>query len=131
MSFWSNVWNIVWLLFWGFALIAYLLTLFTVVGDLFRDRTVSGWAKAVRVLFFFFVPFLTVLVYLLVRGGGMAERQAYREHYVQETTEEYLRHLGGHSASDEIAKAHALRESGVITDEEFTAMKSHALAHTT
>ena len=72
----EQFWNFIWLFFWSFAFIAYLFALFAVISDIFRDHELSGWLKAVWIIFLVFVPFLTVLVYLIARGRSMAERQA-------------------------------------------------------
>ena len=53
---------------------AFLYALFMVIGDLFRDHELSGWWKAVWIVFLVFVPFLSVLAYMIARGKGMAER---------------------------------------------------------
>lgn len=129
MSFWDSFWNIFWLFFWGFAMFSYLLVLFHVVADLFRDRSLPGWSKAIWVVCMFFLPFLTVLVYLVARGPGMAARQAASVQAAQEATEEYVRGLAGTSPSDEITKARALLDAGTITEPEFTALKERALAN--
>ena len=72
----EQFWSVIWLFFWGFAFVAYLFALFAVITDIFRDHELSGWLKAVWIIFLVFVPFLTVLVYLIARGRSMAERQA-------------------------------------------------------
>jgi hypothetical protein len=128
MSFWSDVWNVIWLFFWVFAFIAYLFALFSVIGDLFRDHKLNGWWKALWILFLIFLPFLTVLVYLIARGRGMAERQARVAQQVQQQTESYIKNVAGASSADEIAKAKALLDSGTITPEEFAQLKARALA---
>ena len=63
MSFWENFWDIFWWFFLLYAFIAFLWALFAVIGDLFRDDMLSGWWKAVWILFLVFVPLLGVLVY--------------------------------------------------------------------
>ena len=60
--FWSNFWDIIGWFFWVFAFTAYLFALFAVIGDLFRDRELNGWLKALWLIFLIFVPFLTVIV---------------------------------------------------------------------
>ena len=55
MSFWDIVWFIV----ISFAFIAYLMVMFAIITDLFRDRETSGVAKALWIVFLIFVPFLT------------------------------------------------------------------------
>lgn len=128
MGFWDNFWNVFWLFFWFFALFAYLIVLFQVVTDLFRDAVLPGWSKALWVVCFFFLPFLTVLAYLLVRGPGMAIRQTIRAESAQEAAENYFRGLVGTGSAEEIAKAKSLLDSGAITEQEFTVLKNRALA---
>ena len=72
MSIFSTIWDVVWTFFWIFAFIAYLIALFSIVTDLFRDTKLGGWAKAIWLVFLFSLPFLTALVYLIARGDGMA-----------------------------------------------------------
>lgn len=128
MGFWDDIWNVIWFFFWMFAFIAYLFALFSVVGDLFRDRELSGGWKAVWFVLLVFVPFLTVLVYLVVRGSGMAARSERAATRSQAATEEYIRSVAGVSPADEIAKARALYDAGAITDAEFAQLKARALA---
>ena len=71
-----SFWNIIWFIFVSFAFIAYLMFMFQIIGDLFRDHTVSGWVKALWMICLIFFPFLTAIIYLVVRGKGMYERQS-------------------------------------------------------
>jgi ABC-type multidrug transport system fused ATPase/permease subunit len=129
VGFWDNFWNIIWLFFWSFAFIAYLFALFAIIGDLFRDHKLSGWWKAVWIIFLIFLPFLTALVYLIARGNGMAERSARDAKQAQAATEAYIRQTAGAaSPSDEIAKAKALLDSGTITQQEYDVIKAKALS---
>ncbi len=125
---WSTIWDVMWFFFWAFAFVAYLMMLFSVVGDLFRDTKLNGFLKAVWILFLVFVPFLTVLVYVIFRGRGMAERQQQRMHAAQQSTDDYIRNVAGKSSADEIAKAQSLLSAGAITPEEFAQLKARALA---
>ncbi len=127
MSFWSNLWNIVWLFFWSFAFIAYLFALFSIISDLFRDHKLNGWWKALWILFLIFVPFLTALVYLIARGPGMAERSQRQAKQAQEAADSYIRQVAQSSPADEIAKAKALLDSGAITQEEYAHIKGVVL----
>jgi hemoglobin-like flavoprotein len=132
MNFLANFWDFIWFFFWTFAFIAYLMVLFSIVADVFRDRALNGWAKAVWILALMFVPFLTALVYLIARGAGMAERQMARSQAVQGDAEQYIRSIAGtSSAADEIAKAKALHESGAITAEEYSILKEDVLGRHT
>ncbi|WP_025158186.1 SHOCT domain-containing protein [Leifsonia aquatica] len=125
---WNNLWNVIWLIFVAFAFISYLFALFAVIGDLFRDHKLNGWWKALWVLFLVFLPFLTVLVYLIARGRGMAERGAVSAKAAQEQTDSYIRSVALSSPVDEIARAKGLLDSGAITPAEFEALKAKALA---
>ncbi|MFE4197947.1 PLDc N-terminal domain-containing protein [Paenarthrobacter sp. NPDC056912] len=74
MGYFENIWTI----FWGVAglliLFAFLSALFTIIGDVFRDQDLSGWAKGGWMLLLIFLPLLGVLLYLIVRGRGMNDR---------------------------------------------------------
>jgi hypothetical protein len=67
-------WNIIWFIFVAYVFFAYLLVLFSVISDLFRDRETGGLAKAVWILALIALPFLSVFIYLITRGSSMAER---------------------------------------------------------
>ncbi|WP_382304734.1 SHOCT domain-containing protein [Herbiconiux sp. UC225_62] len=129
MSFWANFWDVIGWFLWAFVFIAYLMALFAIIGDLFRDRELSGWWKAVWIIFLIFVPFLTALVYLIARGRGMAERQNKEVKQAQTAADDYIRNVAGSSASDEIAKAKALLDAGTITQDEYNLLKAKALQH--
>jgi len=128
MSFWDSFWNIMWIFFWSFAFIAYLMALFAVIGDLFRDHKLNGWAKALWIIFLIFVPFLTVLIYVIARGPGMNERAAQRAQEAQAATTSYIRDVASSSSADEIAKAKALLDNGTITPDEYAALKARAMS---
>lgn len=129
MDIWSNFWNIVWIFLWSFVFISYLFALFWVIFDIFRDHTLNGWFKALWLIFLIFVPFLTVLIYLIARGRGMAERSAQEAARNREATDAYIQQVAGApSASDEIAKAKALLDAGTITQAEYDAIKAKAIS---
>lgn len=128
MEFWQSFWSIIWWFLWAFVFIAYLMTLFSIIADVFRDRALKGWAKAVWVFFLIFVPFITALVYLIARGDKMAERGAAAVQQQEDAAHAYIRKAAGTSPSDEIDKAARLREAGTITEAEFESIKSRALA---
>jgi hypothetical protein len=124
----SNIWDVIWTFFWVFAFVAYLMVLFSVVSDLFRDRALNGWFKVLWIIFLIWVPFLTAFVYLIARGRGMAERTVAAQQRAQQAAESYIKDVAGTSTADEIAKAKALLDSGAITADEFAALKAKALA---
>jgi hypothetical protein len=99
-------------------------------ADIFR-RDMSGWAKAGWTIFLIVLPFLAALIYLIAEGGGMAEREVKDYQAMQSAQEDYIRNVagsGGSSAADEVAKLAALRDKGVLTNEEFETQKAALLA---
>ena len=109
-----------------FVFVAWIMVLFTILSDLFRDHGLSGWGKAAWVLFLIFVPFLAALIYLIARGGGMRERSIAQQQEAKEQFDTYVRQTAGGGA-DELAKLSDLRDKGAITDEEFQRAKAKLL----
>ena len=126
----DSFWDFFWFTISFFLLMAYLVVLFQILTDLFRDKGVSGGMKAVWVFFLIFFPIITSLVYLIVRGHGMAERNLAAVQSAQADTEAYIRSVssGSSSPADEIARAKGLLDSGAISQAEFDALKAKALS---
>jgi len=103
--------------------------LMTVASDLFRDHETSGMSKALWILFILVFPFLGVLVYLIVRGEGMAKRSAQAMRAAQEQFDARIRSAVGASQSpaDQIQVAKALLDAGTIDRTEFDRLKAKAL----
>lgn len=127
-GFLSNMWDFLWMFFTIFVFFAWLMALFTIIGDLFRDRELSGWAKALWLLALIFVPFLTALVYLIARGKGMADRAGAQAKAQQAAADDYIRSVAGSSPTTELTQAKALLDSGAISAAEFEALKAKILA---
>jgi uncharacterized membrane protein len=123
-----SFWNIIWFIFVSFAFIAYLMFMFQIIGDLFRDHTVSGWVKAAWMICLIFFPFLTAIIYLVVRGKGMYERQSAAITAARAGQEDYIRNVAVASPADQISQAKGLFDSGAISQAEFDALKAKALA---
>jgi hypothetical protein len=118
-----------WLLIWTFVFVMYLMILFQIIGDLFRDKDLSGWWKALWVIALIIFPFLTALIYLIARGRGMAERQAGEVRKAQAATDDYIQQVAGRSnPAEQIATAKNLLDQGTITQIEFDRLKAAALA---
>lgn len=124
----DTLWEWFLVLMYWFFFFAYLVILWQIVGDLFRDRESSGWAKAGWVFFLIAVPYLAALVYLVARGKGMAERHAQAVQQVRAETDQYIRTVAGTSPAEQIATAKQLLDSGAIDAAEFAQLKSRALA---
>jgi uncharacterized membrane protein YcjF (UPF0283 family) len=112
-----------------FIFAAWLMVLFTIVGDLFRDHDISGWSKAIWVVFLIFVPFLGSLIYLIVRGQGMRERAVQQQEAAQKQFDAYVRSTaGGDSAADELTKLAKLHDEHKLSDNEFERAKAKIVA---
>ena len=123
-----SFWDVVWFIFISFAFVAYLMVMFSILTDLFRDPDTSGWAKAVWVITLIFLPLLTSLVYLIARGRGMTERSMKSAEAMKRQQDAYIRQAAGKASPvDEIAKAQALLDSGAITQAEYDTLKAKAL----
>lgn len=125
-----SFWDIVWFIFITYALVAYLMVMFSIVVDLVRDKGTSGVAKALWVVFLIFMPFLAPVVYLIARGRGMSDRAAKDAVQVRQQQEDYIRSLAGPSTpspTDQIAQAKTMLDNGVISDAEFNTLKAKAL----
>ena len=118
-----------WLLIWSFFLVCYLMVLFQIIGDLFRDKDLSGWWKALWIIFLIIFPFLAAVIYLIARGRGMAERQAGAVQSAQAATDRYIQSVASRdNPADQIASAKTLLDNGTISQDEFDKLKQKALA---
>lgn len=123
-----SFWDIVWFIIISFAFIAYLMVMFSILADLFRDRETSGWMKCVWVACLIFFPLVTSLVYLVVRGRGMADRQIREAASLQKQQDAYIRDVAGTaSPADQIAQARKMLDAGVISQPEYERLKEKAL----
>ena len=111
-----------------FFIVVWIWVLITVLIDLFRDHELSGWWKAVWVFFLVFLPIITVLIYLIARGGGMRDRAIAEQKQMKAASDEYIRSVAGSSPVDELHKLDELRARGSITQEEFERLKSRVLS---
>ena len=124
-----SFWDIVWFIFITWVFVAYLMVMFSIIGDIFRDRELSGIAKAVWMIALIFLPFLTAVVYLISRGGSMAERSMRAAAVQRQQQDAYIRDVAGRtSPADQITQARALLDSGAISQPEFDALKTKALS---
>jgi len=116
------------LVFEVFLFVIWIWILIAILSDLFRDRTLSGVVKAVWVFFLVFIPFLSALLYLIVRGDGMRERTIEAQAEAKRHFDEYIQTQAHTSPADELHKLQELREKGALTDADFEAAKAKLLA---
>ncbi len=118
-----------WTIFMIFLWVIWFWVLITIFIDIFRSHDLSGWAKALWFIFILILPLIGVLVYLIVRGGSMHDRQV-RE--VQQEDKEFRSYVqeaaSGGTPADQLTKLADLRDRGVISAEEFDREKAKILA---
>ena len=120
-AFWTMLWIVVW--------VVWLFVLFRVIFDIFRSDDLSGWGKALWMIFVVLLPYLGVFVYVIARGRGMGDRDIREAKARKESFDAYVRDAtasGG--TADELAKLADLKDRGVISDAEFEQQKSKLLA---
>ena len=119
-------------LFWTmmifFLWVAWLILLFRVFADIFRSD-MGGGAKALWSIFVILVPFLGVFLYVIANGRAMGERDIAAAQQRESEVQAYIRQTaGGAGGADELTKLAALRDQGVLTEEEFSAQKAKLLS---
>jgi hypothetical protein len=121
--------GVFWSILYFFLWIIWIWILISIFIDIFRSRDLSGWAKALWVVFVLFFPLIGVLVYLIVRGGSMHERSVRQARQEDQAARAYIREAAApESSADQLAKLADLRDKGVITPEEFDREKAKILA---
>jgi hypothetical protein len=120
--------NIFWAMLWFFMFVVWIWLLISIFADIFRSD-ISGWAKAGWTIFVVILPFLGVLVYLIANGGKMQERSMQQAANMQQSQDKYIKSVAGSGGgtADELEKLSNLKNSGVLTDEEFAAQKAKLL----
>ncbi len=122
--------NLFWTMLVLFAFVMWVYLLFVVIADIFRSHDMGGWAKAAWLVGVLILPLVGLLVYLIARGGRMAERSADEAYRRQQEFDAYVRrtaHTDGASPVDELAKLAALRDDGKVTDREYEQAKEKLL----
>ncbi len=121
--------DVLWTMLIFFAWIIWFWLLITVFADLFRRHDIGGGMKTLWIIFVILLPFLGVFIYLISQGRHMAERNVKSMQAQQAQMDAHIKSVASSSgAADEIDKAKKLLDSGAITQAEFDAIKTKALA---
>lgn len=129
-DFFSNFLSILWFTLWIVIWISFIILVFRIIGDVFRDKSIGGFAKFLWIFAIIVLPVLGALIYVIARGKSMAERDLAAAEGMRAAQVEYTKGLmeeAGGPAS-EIKAAKDLLDSGAITVEEYEAIKAKALA---
>jgi len=111
-----------------FLFVIWIWILVTIITDLFRNQEMSGWLKALWIIVLVFIPYLTALIYLIVYGSDMRERQLRAQAEAKHLADDYIRAAAGSTPADELHKLHELVEKGALTEAEYDQAKQKLLA---
>lgn len=123
-----GLWELIVSMFWFMLLVCWIWLLIAIITDIFRDRSLHGAGKALWTLLIVFLPWLGALLYLIVRGNSMNERTRQVALDNQAAMRAYISESAGTSVSEELRGLAELRDSGVLTPEEYEQAKAKALA---
>ncbi|MCJ1678543.1 SHOCT domain-containing protein [Streptomyces sp. APSN-46.1] len=120
-------WTVMWIFLWVF----WLVLLFRIIIDIFRDHEMNGWIKALWLLFVMVIPFLGVLIYVCVRGRDMGKREIKHAQEQQEAFSAYVRETAqgaGKGTADDLVRLSELKARGELSEEEYQQAKRKLLA---
>ena len=124
-----ELFDLFWSMLWFFLFIAWIYLFIALFSDIFRSRDLGGWGKALWCLALIALPILGSLIYIVVRGNGMAERQITEAQRSRDAFRAYVQDVAvAPTTADEVAKLVSLHDQGVLNDQEFERQKSRALA---
>jgi Short C-terminal domain/Phospholipase_D-nuclease N-terminal len=122
--------QVLWSMVWFFLFFLWIWLLIMVFGDIFRSHDLSGWGKALWTIFVIVTPYLGVFVYLIARGGKMHEHDVAQAQAQDAAMQQYIRNVAGSNGgpADQLSRLAELRDSGVLTEDEFQQLKARTLA---
>lgn len=121
--------GVFWTMLIFFLWFAWLMLLFRIFADIFRDSELNGFGKALWSIGVIVLPLLGTLMYLIVRGDGMARRDVKQAQDAEAAFRDYVRSTAGSGGgtADELSKLADLHAKGVLTDDEFATQKAKLL----
>ena len=129
-----DIWDVLVSIFWFMVLFAWIVLLFQIFGDLFRDHETSGWGKALWTVFLIVLPWIGCLTYLIVRGRSMSERARMEAERNEQDLRRYVQSVAaaptGDSTASELTKLVDLRDRGAISAEDYDRAKAQVLGTT-
>ena len=120
--------QVFWSMLWFFLFFIWIWLLIAVFADIFRSSDLSGWGKALWVIFVIVVPYLGVFVYVIARGHKMNQHAVEAAQQQDAAVRQYVQQTAATSPAEELTKLADLRAQGVIDDAEYERLKAKALA---
>ena len=112
--------QVFWSMLWFFFIFIEIWLLIMVFSDIFRSHDLNGWGKALWTIFVILLPILGVLVYLIARGGKMAEHAVETAQAQDAAAQAYIKGVVASSPTDELARLADLKAQGVLTGTSLT-----------
>jgi hypothetical protein len=122
-----QVGQVLWSMVWFAIFFLWIALVIRVFGDIFRSRDLSGGTKLIWTLAILFLPYVGVFVYVLIRGGSMADREVRALEAQDDAARAYIREAAGSGGAAELAQLEDLRAKGPINDSEFETMKARVV----
>ena len=121
--------QVLWSFLWFFLFFIWIMLIFSLFGDIMRSHDLSGWGKAIWSIGIIFLPFIGIFAYLIVRGGGMHERQLESAKAAQKAQQEYIRDAAGAGSNDadQLSKLADLHGAGKLDDAEYASAKAKVI----
>jgi uncharacterized membrane protein len=91
--------HLLWSMLLIFGFVIWFWLLITVFSDLFRRHDISGGKKVLWIILLFATSFIGILIYLIVNGHGMAERNAKQMQQAQKQFDDHVKEVAGGSAA--------------------------------
>jgi len=129
-----QVGQFVWSMLWFTLFFLWIWLAISIFADIFRSQDMGAVAKVIWTIFVIFFPFLGVFIYIIARGGKMRDRAMADAAQAEAAQRQYIQQVagssggGGGGTAAELERLAGLKSQGVITDEEFQALKAKALA---
>lgn len=120
--------GVFWSFLYFFLMIMWIWIAISVFIDIFRSHDMSGWAKAGWLIFVIILPFLGVFIYLIARGGKMAEHRMKDVQKSEAAFRQAVQDAAPVDTASQLEKLATLRDQGVLTPEEFADQKAKLLA---
>ena len=121
--------QVFWSMLWFFLFFIWIWLLIVVFSDIFRSHDLSGWGKALWVIFVILLPYLGVFVYLIARGHKMSQHALDDAKAQDAAMRAYVQEAAGTTSSpaSELTRLAELKQQGVLTEQEFAAQKAKLL----
>ncbi|MGH3010597.1 MAG: SHOCT domain-containing protein [Gaiellaceae bacterium] len=115
--------DVFWWMIVFFLWISFFWIFISVVADIFRRDDIHGGKKALWLIVIIFLPLIGILIYVITRPKMTAQ-----DVRMLTQAEAASQAAAGVSTADELAKLKELHTKGVLSDEEFAALKQKTMA---